>query len=94
MNIQIFSDLHIEKWRAIPVLPVMAKYLFLAGDICPLNDLLFFYFLDYCSNNWEKVFYIPGNHEFYSEKKNLNELDFEYNYKIKDKYKNVYYLHP
>jgi predicted phosphohydrolase len=90
--IQIYSDIHIEIWNKLPEIPIKSKYLFLAGDICPLNHPLFYKFFDFCSSSWEKVFYIPGNHEFYSEKKNYNELDFEYNLKLKERYKNVYYL--
>ena len=91
-SIQIFSDIHIELWDKLPIIPIKAKYLFLAGDICQLNHLLFYPFLSFCSKNWEKVFYIPGNHEFYSNRKNYNELNFEYDLKIKEKYKNVFFL--
>ena len=90
--IQVYSDIHIELWNKIPEIPVKAKYLFLAGDICNLNHSLFFPFLDYCSKNWEKTFYIPGNHEYHIKKKNYNELQFEYLYKIKSRYKNIFYL--
>ena len=92
LAIQIFSDLHIELWNKLPVMQVKSKYLFLAGDICFLNHPLFFPFFDYCSLNWEKVFYTPGNHEFYSKKRNYGELDFEYKLKIEERYKNVFYL--
>lgn len=92
ITIQIYSDIHIEIWNKIPEIPVKSKYLFLAGDICPLNHPLFYKFFGFCSTRWEKVFYVPGNKEFYSEKKNYNELDFEYKLKLKEKYKNVYYL--
>ena len=84
LSIQIFSDIHIELWDKLPIIPIKAKYLFLAGDICQLNHLLFYPFLSFCSKNWEKVFYIPGNHEFYSNRKNYNELNFEYDLKIKE----------
>lgn len=92
ISFQAFSDIHIELWNKLPIIPVKAKYLFLAGDICKLNHPLFFPFFNYCSSNWEKVFYTPGNHEFYIENKNYNEINFEYNLKIQQKYKNVYYL--
>jgi hypothetical protein len=92
LTMQIYSDIHIEIWNKLPVIPVMAKYLFLAGDICPLNHPLFYKFFDYCSSKWEKIFYTPGNNEFYSGKKNYDELNFEYDLKIKEKYKNIYYL--
>jgi len=90
--IQVFSDIHIELWNKIPEIPVKAKYLFLAGDICIINHPLFYPFLDYCSQNWTKTFYVPGNHEYYTKKKNYNELLFEYKYKIGERYRNVYCL--
>ena len=40
----------------------------------------------------KRTFYIPGNHEFYSNKKNYNELNFDYYLKFKERYKNVFYL--
>lgn len=90
--IQVFSDTHIELWNKMPALPVKAKYLFLAGDICNITHPLFYPFLDYCSQNWTKIFYVTGNHEYYIKKKNYNELLFEYKYKIGERYKNVYCL--
>lgn len=92
LAIQIFSDIHIELWNRVPEISVKAKYLFLAGDICYFNHPLFFKFLDYCSSNWVKTFYIPGNHEYYIKKRNYNELEFEYKYRIEERYKNVFYL--
>jgi hypothetical protein len=92
ITIQVFSDIHIELWNKMPIIPVKAKYLFLAGDICNITHPLFYPFLDYCSTNWVKTFYVPGNHEYYIKKKNYNELIFEYKYKIGERYKNVYCL--
>ena len=70
ISIQIYSDLHIELMKNFPKIEPKAKYLFLVGDICQLNHHLFFKFFDYCSPLWEKIFYTPGNHEFYFKKKN------------------------
>lgn len=92
LAIQIFSDIHIELWNKMPLIPVKSKYLFLAGDICNITHPLFYPFLDYCSRNWVKTFYVLGNHEYYIKKKNYNELLFEYKYKIGERYKNVYCL--
>lgn len=92
LSIQIYSDIHIELCNKLPELPVLSKYLFLAGDICYYSHPLFFPFFDYCSKNWEKVFYIAGNHEYYVKNKNFNELNFEYKYKIGERYKNIFYL--
>jgi len=90
--IQVFSDIHIELWNKLPEIPVKAKYLFLAGDICTITHPLFYPFFDYCSSHWEKVFYILGNHEFYIKKKNYNELIFEYEHLCFKKYNNVFCL--
>jgi len=92
ITIQVFSDIHIELWNKLPEIPIKAKYLFLAGDICTLRHPLFYKFFDYCSKRWEKVFYVPGNHEFYDTQKNYNELDFEYKLKLNQRYKNIFYL--
>ena len=92
LSIQVYSDLHIELMKQFPQIQPTAKYLFLVGDICQLNHPLFFKFFDYHSPLWKKIFYTPGNHEFYSGKKNYNEIDFEYNLKFKERYKNVFYL--
>lgn len=92
ITIQVFSDIHIELWNKMPTIQVKANYLFLAGDICNITHPLFYPFLDYCSLNWKKTFYIPGNHEYYIKKKNYNELLFEYKYKIAERYKNVFCL--
>jgi len=92
LSIQIYSDIHIETWNKLPEIPVNAKYLFLAGDICTQTHPIFYSFFDYCSSKWEKVFYTPGNHEFYVKHKNYNEMCFEYKYKINERYKNIFYL--
>ena len=90
--IQVLSDIHIELWNKFPKIPAKCKYLILAGDIGQLNHPSFYPFLDYCSVNWEKTFYIPGNHEYYSKDKNMTELDFEYKFNIESKYRNIFYL--
>lgn len=90
--IQVYSDLHIEMMKNFPRIKPTAKYLFLVGDICQLNNPLFFKFFDYCSPLWEKIFYTPGNHEFYFKRKNYDELNFEYHLKFRERYKNVFYL--
>ena len=92
LSIQVYSDIHIELMKQFPQIQPTSKYLFLVGDICQLNHPLFFKFFDYCSPRWKKIFYTPGNHEFYSGKKNYNEIDFEYNLKLKERYKNIFYL--
>ena len=72
MKIQVFSDLHLEK-RKIKLPRPLCKYLILAGDICEIdyiNDNLDFFM--YVNQNWQKIFYVLGNHEFYSKYHNIN----------------------
>jgi predicted phosphohydrolase len=92
ISIQVYSDLHIEYWNDIPKIPPLSEYLFLAGDVCVETHPLFYKFMDYCSLNWKKIFYIPGTNEFYSKTKNYNQLIFDYNHRLKNRYKNIYFL--
>ena len=65
-RIQYVSDLHLE-WNKVDyqklVKPV-APFLALAGDICPPSHPALAPFLEHVSNNFEHVFYVPGNHEY------------------------------
>lgn len=74
MKIQYCSDLHLEFAQNTlflqknPIKPV-ADTLILAGDITLWGQKNFkHWFFDYVSEHWERVYYIPGNHEFYSGK--------------------------
>lgn len=77
---QLFSDIHLEFYKPNPgksrdqlidkILDLSkglnVKYLFLAGDIAN-NDRVLKKFLItlFQSGIWEKIFYLPGNHEYY-----------------------------
>ena len=71
MKIQYCSDLHLEfehnsKYLIANPLEVSGEVLILAGDIGPLQDInQNNAFLQFASENYEKVFWVPGNHEFY-----------------------------
>lgn len=97
---QIFSDIHLEFYNKFPIIKPLAKYLFLAGDIGTIvsdTDKKVEKFLYYCSSNWEKTFYVLGNHEFYQTTKSSNktlcfeELELKYQ-QICNKFPNVYLL--
>lgn len=98
--IQVISDIHLEFYNTFPKISPLAKYLCLAGDIGTIvnkYDTKLEKFLSYCSTNWDKVFYVLGNHEFYQKsefvdkKMNFEELEEKYA-SICSKFTNVYLL--
>lgn len=105
-KIQYASDLHIEFYKDITdfstFLTPVAKYLALAGDIGHVRDPTFLQFMDYASNNWDRVFYIAGNHEYYAKKmykswkystpQHVLETHTTIENVLKP-YKNIHYLH-
>jgi hypothetical protein len=97
---QIVSDLHLEFYKnPLDVkLKISAPYLAMLGDICvcgtsDINNLEVF--LDYYSQKYKLIFWLPGNHEFYSGKKgsvlNMNQI-LEKCKLLCKKYKNVIFL--
>lgn len=74
-TLQIASDIHLEK-RTIPfdeILTPSAKVLALVGDIgSPFSSSLKDFF-EWCSDKYEHVLYVPGNHEYY----NTQGIDIE-----------------
>lgn len=71
MKIQYCSDLHLEFEKNSLFLQTekikpCGEVLLLAGDITPLHPHHFTNpFFDYISANYEQVFWVPGNHEYY-----------------------------
>lgn len=79
-KIQYLSDIHLETHhntsKAIfeKILKPSAPYLALCGDIGYPGTQLYEPFLEYCSKNFEHVFYIAGNHEYYNDTKAIKYL--------------------
>ena len=82
MKIQYCSDLHLEFphnrefIKKNPIIPT-GEILLLAGDILPfqlLNESS--EFLDRISDSFEKVYWIPGNHEYYGSDINQRSGSF------------------
>jgi hypothetical protein len=69
-RIQYVSDIHLEFYDKVPF-PLLvkpnARYLALAGDIGQPSHTNYNAFLQYASANWDMVFYVPGNHEYYNK---------------------------
>lgn len=87
MQIQYCSDLHLEfglnkRYLQENPLPISGEILILAGDIIPLKEENFKHpFFDFVSNNYELVFWVPGNHEYY--KNDLKNYQNIYEIKIR-----------
>ncbi len=65
MNFQLISDMHIN--HGLRAIVPSAPYLLMAGDICHADDAPRFYeWFESVSKNWQRVFYVPGNHEYYN----------------------------
>jgi len=87
MKIQYCSDLHLEfeensRYLSVHPLPVRGEILILAGDIIPLLDEFFHQpFFRFIEENYSRVFWVPGNHEFYY--RNMNEFNHSYHIQIR-----------
>jgi predicted phosphohydrolase len=94
MRIQYCSDLHLEfkensDYMINNPLSVKGDILILAGDIVPLHDEnLANPFFNFISNNYKKVFWVPGNHEFYY--RDINDFKSSLNIQLKH---NIHILH-
>lgn len=101
-RIQYVSDLHLELYNRLPefqtFLKPSAPYLALAGDIGhPVHLRSFF---DWISPQWERIFYVAGNHEYY----NLHTNGFNKKITVEERkkelddicnsYSNIHFLHP
>lgn len=75
MRVQYASDLHLEvppRGGGTPpfasLLTPSAPYLALCGDVGRADrPEALCAFLTWCAARWRRVFYVPGNHEFYGE---------------------------
>lgn len=65
MSFQLTSDLHLEFDTSMPVVERKADNLILAGDIGYPTHERFVIFMKTMCQQFDKVFYIAGNHEYY-----------------------------
>ncbi len=102
-RLQYASDLHLE---INPIndfsklIKPIAPFLALVGDIGHISTPRYKPFFDYVSNEFEQVYYVPGNHEYYSppkkEKTDQIQTLYQLNHQMKnlcDSYKNIQYLY-
>lgn len=99
IHLEFYDSFHqnttIEKFFETIIKPGTAPYLILPGDICQPHLPLFRQFFEWCSKHWQDVFYVTGNHEYYSSESPPLPMDF-----IEDKLaavlkglNNVHWLH-
>lgn len=64
LRLQVLSDLHLEHWRRLPQIPVVARNIALLGDIGYPRSQIYQDFIAQCSERYQRVFLIAGNHEY------------------------------
>lgn len=67
---EVISDTHLNMWKHKPdrlmkIFSLQTPNLILAGDIGDPDEPTLHTFLDLARKKYQRVFYIPGNHEFY-----------------------------
>jgi predicted MPP superfamily phosphohydrolase len=95
ITIQYVSDLHIDTHQYIPKIKPSSNYLAICGDIGQPYAKQYKEFIENQSKNFEKIFFVPGNHDFdlgsiYNKDK-VKKWE-PYIKKICSELKNVYYL--
>ena len=88
MKFQLVSDIHLEIYPKRRIKPA-APNLILAGDIGEVDDVALKDFLQYCSSNWDNVYYVAGNHEYYNSNSNIEEIDI----KLRELVENLHNVH-
>lgn len=65
MKLQFMSDLHINNYNQLLKVVPAAPNLALIGDICDAYNPKLYKFLTSIVDKFERIFYTPGNHEYY-----------------------------
>ena len=91
MKFQLYSDVHTEMSKSFPKLIKHSEILILAGDMGNISDGNFEKFIEYISETWKHIIYVPGNHEYYHDSLGVVELNNKYK-SLMNKYDNIHYL--
>jgi predicted phosphohydrolase len=90
-KLQYISDLHLEYLKEIPKIKPAADELALLGDIGNPFKQNYYEMLTYASYNWNKVYLITGNHEYWQDDKTMDEVDDHIDNLVSN-HKNIYFL--
>lgn len=63
-KLQYISDIHIDTHKDVPKINPLSKYLAICGDVGQPYANRYKDFIHEQSNKFEKVFFVPGNHDF------------------------------
>ena len=99
IKLYVLSDIHLEFYKTLPKLEKKIQdidlscvnILCLCGDIGYPHSKIYKWFITWCSEHFTKVFIITGNHEYYSDKYTISEIDSHIGY-LTQKYENVTFL--
>lgn len=91
MRVQIYSDIHLEFYNTYPHIKPKCKNINShrrCRETAPSTLAIFYRIL---FSNWNKVYYVLGNHEFYHNKKSIQALKREYT-TFFSRYQNIHLL--
>lgn len=91
MNIQVYSDIHLEHYKTYPKIEPKCDIIILCGDIGKLDKQNYKDFFLFLSENWKHVIYVLGNHEYYHNSRTIDKLNEEYKTFI-SQFNNIYLL--
>ena len=88
IKLHVLSDIHLEFYKTLPKLekkfqsidPSATNILCLCGDIGYPHTKIYKWFITWCSEHFTKVFIITGNHEYYSPKYTISDIDIHLGY--------------
>lgn len=105
-SVQLMSDIHLEYKDLshisditdkdemnnffLTIITPSAPMLMLCGDVGQPFTRIYRQFMEFCSNNFERVFVVAGNHEYFGER-GMEAVDRQIG-SIADDYPNLYYL--
>lgn len=93
IKVQYCSDLHIDVNSLLAwddMIKPFADILIIAGDTCQISYRLLPKFLKWCSEQFKLIIFVPGNHEYYNNKLNIEECDMGLNI-LCEKFDNIFF---
>lgn len=91
MKFQYISDLHFEFGKFMNI-EKYADSIIIAGDIGDPTQKYYYGFFKYLSEKFERIFFVAGNHEYYSKKRRSMQETETMLQEIASNFTNVFYL--